>query len=133
MIYVLDTNICIYYIEGDYPEVRKRFCEHRPSEIRIPTIVLAELMVGAQESSDRDVGIRACNRFVAQFEFIDFTPECAAGYAAIRNDLRSRSLKMTQNDLIIAATAFAFGYTLVTNNVKDFSRVKGLRIENWTE
>ncbi len=133
MRYVLDTNICIYLIEKDYPILRANLAAHRPSEIRLPALVLAELMVGAQESAFRDKVIRATNAFVAQFEFIDFTPECAAGYAAIRNDLRSRSLKMNPNDLMIAATAFAYGHTLVTNNVKDFSRVEGLRIENWTE
>jgi len=131
--YALDTNICIYYLNGDYPQVRVHLHQYRPSEIRIPALVLAELMVGAERNPCRDDAVRATNAFVCQFEVIDFGKECAAAYAKIKADLMRRSLKMGPNDLMIAASALALGATLVTNNTKDFARVTGLTLENWTD
>jgi len=131
--YALDTNICIYYIDGSSWQVKEHLCRYSPSEIRIPAIVLAELMVGGTESAQREKVTRTVNAFVCQFEVIDFGKECAAAYGVIKADLVRHSLKMGPNDLMIAASALALGATLVTNNTKDFARVTGLTLENWTE
>ncbi|MCL2655616.1 MAG: type II toxin-antitoxin system VapC family toxin [Coriobacteriia bacterium] len=104
----------------------------RPSEIRIPALVLAELMVGGERNPCREDAVREVNAFACQFEVVDFGKECAAAYAKIKADLMQRSLKMGPNDLMIAASALAIGATLVTNNTKDFARVEGLALENWT-
>ena len=130
--YALDTNICVYLMTRTYPQVRERLRQHKPSEIRIPALVLAELMVGGTESAQREKVTRTVNAFACQFEVVDFGKECAAAYGAIKADLMQRSLKMGPNDLMIAASALAIGATLVTNNTKDFAHVEGLSLENWT-
>ncbi|MCL2882036.1 MAG: PIN domain-containing protein [Coriobacteriia bacterium] len=130
--YALDTNICIYLMSQGFPQLQAQLRLHKPSEIRIPAVVLAELMVGETESNQREKVTRAVNAFVCQFEVVDFGKECAAAYGTIKSDLMKHSLKMGPNDLMIAASALAIGATLVTNNTKDFARVDGLALENWT-
>ena len=112
--------------------MKERLRQHLPSEIRIPALVLAELMVGGADSAQREKVTRTVNAFVCQFEVVDFGKECAAAYAKIKAGLMQRSLKMGPNDLMIAASALAIGATLVTNNTKDFAHVEGLSLENWT-
>ncbi len=133
MTYFLDTNICIYALKGLYPKIQAHIESHVPSEIGIPSIVLAELYYGAAKSTVREKVNLSLQEFIAPLHIVAFDSRSAMAYGTIRAELESVGRVIGPNDLIVAATALGNGGTLVTHNVKEFSSVPGLRIEDWTE
>ena len=131
MTYFLDTNICIYALKGTYPQVKRHFTSHAPSEICIPAIVLAELYYGANKSAAQDKVMDTLRQFIAPIRIVDFDSRSAASYGDIRSKLESRGRPIGPNDLMIAATVLARGGTLVTHNTREFSAVPGLLLEDW--
>jgi tRNA(fMet)-specific endonuclease VapC len=132
MMYFLDTNICIYALKRTYPQVQQKIESHRPSEIFIPAIVIAELFYGAFKSRAREKTLEKLREFVAPFQKADFNSTSAISYGDIRSKLEAMGKPIGPNDLIIAATTLSNGGTLVTHNTKEFSAVPGLLIEDWT-
>jgi tRNA(fMet)-specific endonuclease VapC len=130
--YFLDTNTCIYFLNGRYPSILRKFEKISANEIMIPSIVLAELLYGAEKSEKKASNQRNLERFSAAFKIAGFDSEAAVHYSEIRASLESSGIPIRPNDLLIAAIVRAQNGILVTHNTKEFSRVPGLHIEDWT-
>ena len=133
MSYFLDTNMCIYFLKGTYPVLLPKILSLHPSEIIIPAVVKAELIYGAEKSLKRDENIRKITAFLLPFEIAPFGDSATFHYGKIRTSLEKSGMLIGPNDLFIAATVLAENGILVTNNIKEFSRIPGLRLENWIE
>ena len=133
MKYYLDTNTIIYFIKGKYPALVHHFANVPRQSILIPEIVAAEIEYGAQKSTDYKQTIARYKLFTDAFEKVAFTSKATVIYGKVRADLEKSGTPIGPNDLIIAATVMAEDGILVTHNVKEFSRIKGLQVEDWTE
>ena len=131
--YFLDTNTCIYFLNGKYESIKKKILATPPSEIAIPSIVKAELLLGAYKSKKRKTNIEKLEHFLEPFEIMPFFDLIAYIYAEIRNETEKEGKVVGPNDLLIASIVKFHEGVLVTNNVAEFKRIKGLRIENWAE
>ncbi len=131
--YYLDTNICVYFLNGKYPQVKDNIKKTNPIQIKIPSIVKAELLYGAEKSQNKEKNIDLVIKFLEPFEIRDFDDNSSVQYSKIRAMLESKGTIIGPNDYIIASTVLSNGGILITNNVEEFKRVKGLRIENWTK
>ena len=131
MKYMLDTNI-IAYAKNNRPEsVLKRIMQHRPEDICISSITLAELEYGVYNSARPSQNQLALMTFLASISVIPFDAEAAREYGIIRADLKKKGTLIGANDLLIAAHAKSLDITLVTNNTREFERVEVLKLENW--
>jgi tRNA(fMet)-specific endonuclease VapC len=131
MRFLLDTNICIYLIKNRPPEVLEKFRKLRPSEIALSTITLFELQYGAEKSNQRQRALFALERFLSPLSFVELDTAAAAEAAIIRARLEEKGTPIGPYDTLIAGVAKSKALTLVTNNVREFSRVEGLVVENW--
>ena len=131
MKYLLDTNIVSYIIRERPIEVLNKFRSITLNEISISSIVAAELWFGVAKSQHKSRNKTALEDFLSPITIIDFDSKAAAFYALIREDLESKGTIIGANDLLIAAHALSLNLTLVTNNMREFERVNGLKIENW--
>jgi tRNA(fMet)-specific endonuclease VapC len=126
---LLDTNILVYCLKGREP-VTSRVRAALPSEVAIPSVVALEIEYGTLKTSNpRRRAI--LSGLLANLQEVPFDLQAARGAARIRVDLEARGEIIGMLDLMIAGTARSRGATLVTNNVKEFSRVKGLRLADW--
>jgi tRNA(fMet)-specific endonuclease VapC len=130
-VYLLDTNACIRILNETSPPLIARVQRHDPSRLNLCTIVKAELLFGARRSERLAENLALLAAFFTPFRCLPFDDACAEEYATIRADLARAGTPIGPNDLIIAATARAHGFILVTHNVDEFGRVAGLRIEDW--
>ena len=128
--YMLDTNICIFAMKGRGAALEVRF-EAEADRLCISAVTLAELMHGVEKSAARHHNRRALESFGARVAILSFDPGAATAYGAMRSDLERRGLVIGPYDMMIAATALANGLTLVTHNRAEFSRVAGLKWEDW--
>ena len=133
MRYMLDTNICSYAIKHRPPQVLERLKEHEPSEICISAITYAELVHGVEKSAAVEKNRLALTLLLSNIEIIDFDSNAADEYGNIRAALEKAGTPIGPLDMMIAGHARSLSYTVVTNNVREFERVSGLRIENWAE
>jgi tRNA(fMet)-specific endonuclease VapC len=133
MTYFFDTNICIYLLKGVFPELGKRVLAAQPNRIKIPAMVAAELIYGAQKSERSAETMEKVKRFLKPLQIIPFDEEAAFFYGKVRASLEKAGNTIGFNDTIIAATVLAHNGTLVTNNSGEFSRISGLNLENWTQ
>lgn len=131
MIWLLDTNLCIGYLRGRSLAIRERFHAARPQDLVVCSVVKAELLYGAQRSHFPERNLASLRMFLAPLRSLAFDDECAERYAEIRVRLEKAGTLIGPNDLLIAAIARVHGATLVTHNVREFSRVEGLRLEDW--
>lgn len=132
MAWFLDTNACIMHLRGRHPQLSGRWRQHRAEDLAIPLTTYAELLVGAEKSSQPERVWRQIELLLEAHEIVELTEEVAEHYARLRAELETRGTVIGGNDLWIAATALAHGATLVTNNTGEFSRVPDLVIENWS-
>lgn len=127
---LLDTNTCIYIINRRPPDVFDRFAGRRFGEVGISSISGAELVCGvAKSGSPRNR--RALDKFLAPLEILPFDDAAMRCYGDLRVSLERHGTPIGGMDLLIAAHAIALDVTLVTNNEREFRRVKDLRVENW--
>ena len=131
MRWMLDTNTCIHIMKHHPPQVQARLRRIAIGEVGISAIVLAELRFGIQKSRRREENAAALADFLRYCLVLDWPQEASGVYAEIRDELELQGTPIGSNDLLIAAHASYLGCTLVTNNVQEFSRVKGLVIDNW--
>ncbi len=131
MNYILDTNVCIQLIKGRLPSIKEKAQSISNHQILIPAIVRYELFVGAYKSPDREKAIKTVRHFISSFQTIPLSDEIAEKGAEIRANLESLGTPIGPYDILIAATAISAALTLVTNNVKEFSRVPRLNLEDW--
>jgi len=132
MSYFLDTDICIYALKGLYPAIERHLRSLVPAEIKVPSIVKAELYYGAEKGQNPPRTLAAIERLLLPFEIVAFCGRSAESYSRIRSDLEQRGKPIGPNDLIIAATVAANDGVLVTHNIQEFRRIKGLRLADWT-
>ncbi len=133
MRYMLDTNICIYAIKHKPKQVFLKLQEHDPSEICISSVTYAELVHGVEKSQSIEKNRVALALLLANIEIMDFDSSAAECYGKIRADLEKAGKPIGPLDMMIAGHAKSLGYTVVTNNTKEFIRVIELKIENWAE
>lgn len=131
MRYMLDTNICIYSIKHKPESVFRRLQEHDPSEICISSVTYAELVHGVEKSQAVEKNRLALVLLLANIEILDFDTLAAEAYGKIRADLEKGGTPIGPLDMMIAGHAKSLDYCIVTNNTKEFSRVRGLKLENW--
>ena len=131
MIRLLDTNTCIYFLNRASERIVDRFKELSPSQIKLPSITVAELYYGAEKSKFKSRSRERVKRFVSTFEIVSFDEKACSAYAKIRYSLEPSGTPVGPMDLLIASIGLAHNFTLVTNNVMEFQRVKGLKLENW--
>ena len=132
MRYLIDTNICIYIMNKRPIEVINRFKEHQVGEIGISTITLSELQFGVSKSAYPQKNQVRLDEFTAPFEIAPYDEIAARAYGLIRNQLKKSGRPIGPLDMLIAAHAVGHGLILVTNNEKEFRRIKELTVENWT-
>ena len=131
MKFMLDTNICIYIIKRQPGSVLGRVESHPVGDIGISVITLAELEYGVSKSSKPARNRDALEQFVSSLEVAPFDRQATVAYGKIRALLEKKGDLIGSMDLLIAAHAVTLGIRLVTNNVREFKRVPGLRVENW--
>ena len=129
--YFVDTNTCIYFMNGKYPSVKDAFLSISPKEIKIPSVVKAELLLGAYKSQTREQTLKKVKSFLKPFEIVPFTDDMTDDYAEIRSELELSGKTIGANDYFIAATARSKKGILVTHNAGEFSRIINLEIEDW--
>lgn len=127
---MLDTNLCIRALRDRPPHVRERFTTEADS-LCISTIVLYELYAGAQLSARPEQNRAAVDDFVGRLSLLEFDDAASDHAAEIRADLTRKGQLIGGNDLLIAGHARSLGLKLITGNLKEFSRVEGLRCEDW--
>ena len=128
--YMLDTNIVIYVIKRRPVEVLQTFNQHA-GQMCISSITLAELYHGVEKSARPEHNLRQVEDFTSRLDVLEYTNKAAAHYGDIRANLERQGQTIGVNDLHIAGHARSEGLTLVSNNLKVFERVDGLRLENW--
>jgi tRNA(fMet)-specific endonuclease VapC len=133
MEYLLDTNICIYIIKKKPIAVFDRFKQLTIGSIGISSITLAELQYGIMKSSNPDKNREALDKFLTPIEILDFGYYATIEYGKIRAELERKGTPIGPLDMLIASHAKSLDLTLVTNNEKEFERIAGLKIENWTK
>lgn len=131
MNYLLDTNTCIQYLNGRSPNIKQRLEKTLAKEIVVCSIVKAELFFGAMKSVNPKRSFAKQKKFLDRFDSLPFDDQSAVIYGQIRAQLESQGTPIGPTDLLIAAIALANQATLVTHNTREFSRVTGLRIEDW--
>lgn len=131
MIYMLDTNVCIQFLRQRHAGVVQRVQSHQPSELRLCSIVVAELYYGSQRSAQAAANRAKVDAFVQPYLILPFDGDAAEAHARIRRHLETLGLPIGPYDSQIAAIALVHGLTLVTHNTAEFARVTGLRMEDW--
>ncbi|TQE98898.1 MAG: tRNA(fMet)-specific endonuclease VapC [Spiribacter salinus] len=129
--YMLDTNICIFTIKERPAGVHEAFKQHH-ERMCISTVTLMELIDGAEKSNNSHHNLRDVEGFTARLEVFEHDADAAAHTGQIRADLAKAGQPVGPYDQMIAGHARSMGLVLVTNNVREFDRAPGLRIDDWT-
>lgn len=130
--HVLDTNICIYLIKKQSERVLRHLEDKQPGDVGISAVTFGELDFGVKKSEQLERNARALVAFVAPLVILPFDDLAARSYGSVRADLERRGKPIGALDTMIAGHCLAIGATLVTNNMREFSKVRGLSLENWT-
>ena len=130
MMYLLDTNICIYVINHKPQQVFERFRQYQLGELAVSSITASELAFGVEKSgSERNK--QALKKFLSPLEILPYDEQAIWHYAQLHHDLQSKGQTIGSLDMLIAAHALALDVVLVTNNTKEFERIERLKLENW--
>jgi tRNA(fMet)-specific endonuclease VapC len=133
MSYFLDTNTCIYFLKNKSQNFLDKFSSINANDIKIPSVVAAELYYGALKSTKKDENLAKISKFIAIYDVISFDKKSAEIYGEIRKKLEKIGNIIGCNDLLIASTVLANNGILVTHNTKEFNRVENLIVEDWLE
>ncbi len=128
--YVLDTNTLIYFFKGK-GRVADRLLRETPADIAIPAVVIFELQTGIEKSTSQGKRIRQLSKLISAVKVIPFSTEEARASATIRAQLEKKGTPIGPYDVLIAGTALAHQAMLVSHNLSEFKRVKGLKTEDW--
>jgi tRNA(fMet)-specific endonuclease VapC len=131
-VYMLDTDTSSYIMKRSHQSILSRLQTVPVSEISISAITKSELMYGVEVSPRRQQDFMALEAYLKHVAVLDYPEEAAVHYGQIRAALKVAGKMIGANDLLIAAHARSLGLVLVTNNTREFDRVEGLRLENWT-
>lgn len=130
--FLLDTNICIYIRRKKPEEVLRRFRTLKPGEAALSVITFGELVYGAEKSAQHTAALELLRELAQLLPVLGLPEKAAETYGTIRAELERKGKMIGNNDLWIAAHAKAERLTLVTNNEREFRRVPGLKVQNWT-
>lgn len=133
MKYLLDSNICIYALNATHRSVLEKFREHGPDNLGVSAIVAAELAFGAENSQRQSASIKALELFLESVTVLSWEQSAIWQYSRIRKQLKDSGTPIGAMDLLIAGHAMDMDLTLVTNNTREFERIKGLKLENWAQ
>jgi len=128
--YMLDTNMVIYTIKNRPNQVRETFKQHQ-DQMCISAVTWGELIYGAEKSSHPERNLADIEQMAARLEITPFETLAAAHFGQLRAELYRIGKPIGPYDMMIAGHARSMGFILVTNNLKEFERVPGLRVENW--
>ena len=131
MIYMLDTDICIYVIKRKPLHVLERLESIQPDQLSMSAITFAELMNGAKKSQRVEANVSRLNALGEILEICSFDQQAAVAYGDVRSSLEKRGEVIGPHDLLIAAHALSLDRILITNNEREFKRVEGLKVDNW--
>lgn len=131
MRYLLDTNACIKYINGDSESVKLKLQSYKPEDILLCSIVKSELLYGVLKSTNKAKNREKLELFFAPFDSLSFDDPCGVIYSEIRAALEKKGSIIGAYDMQIAAIAIHHNLTLITHNTKEFSRIGDLKIEDW--
>lgn len=129
--FLLDTNTCVECLRDRNAGVVARFRSSKTDDLRLCSVVLAELKYGAYKSPMPAKNLALVEVFAAPLQSVPFDDQAADVYGQIRADLEGRGLPIGPNDTLIAAIAISNGLTLVTHNTAEFSRVNRLQLDDW--
>jgi tRNA(fMet)-specific endonuclease VapC len=130
--YVLDTDICSYLMKRAHPALIERVKAFAPRDLKISVITLFELEYGILRSDRRDPLRRVVGAFLQNVEVLVWTASAATAAGAARAELAAAGSPIGAYDLLIAGQVRSLDATLVTNNLRKFTRVPGLRVADWT-
>lgn len=130
--YLLDTNILVFMLRGKHPVLAKRLAGFEPGELSVSVCTVAELVHGCHKSSDPRRNYVALLEFLLPYAILDWKNRDVESYALIRAGLEKKGTPIGTIDTFIAAQAKSRGLTLVTNNVREFGRVSGIVVEDWS-
>lgn len=130
MKYLLDTNACIAILRSRTSPVAIRLAKEAPVNVAICSVVKSELYYGAHKSDRKEETLNKLALFLDGFQSVPFDDNSSKIYGRIRADLAARGEPIGPNDLMISAIALANDLTLVTHNLREFQRVKGLKLED---
>ena len=133
MKYLVDTNICIYIMNERPVGIIQRFKQFDLGDVGISTITISELQYGVAKSVNRKENKRRLEQFLAPLEILLYDEMAAEAYGDIRFHLEKYGQLIGPLDVLIAAHALSRNLILVTNNDREFKRIKNLRVENWTQ
>ncbi|MCL1984643.1 MAG: type II toxin-antitoxin system VapC family toxin [Methanomassiliicoccaceae archaeon] len=133
MTYYLDSNVIIDMLRKNDQKIMERFDSVLPKDVKIPAMVMAELIAGANRGQDAKIKMRPLNRYFEMIEIIPFDAKASEIYGRIWADPENKGKRIGTNDLMIAATVISRGGILVTSNTKEFSRIADLHTEDWRE
>ncbi len=133
MSYLIDTNICIYLMNQKPHHLIQKMKNFQVGDIVLSSITLAELQYGVSKSKNKENNQVRLNEFLVPFEILPFNERHTIVYGEIRSQLEKKGKIIGPLDLLIAAHALSEEFILITNNDKEFKRVKGLSVENWTK
>jgi tRNA(fMet)-specific endonuclease VapC len=131
MKYLLDSNVCVDYLTGRFPHVQRRIQARLPEDLCLSSIVVAELRYGADKSAKPRRNHQLLSVLTEEIPCRDFDTDAATRYGKLRASLERKGKPIGPNDMLIAAHALSLGLVLVTDNVGEFERVEGLKLENW--
>lgn len=132
MLHLLDTDTVIYILKRRPPDVAAHFERCSPEEVAISALSIAELMYGAEKSQHPVKARRAVERIANSLPVLPFDEGAARVYGKVRSHLEKLGTPIGALDALVGAHALSARATLVTNNVREFERIPGLRVENWT-
>lgn len=128
-----DTNICIFLIKKKNATLLENLKKKLNKDLFVSSLTVAELEFGIQKSEFKEKNKVALIEFLTIFNILSFSDKDAESYGIIRADLERKGNVIGSIDMLLAAQAIANNYIFVTNNTKEFKRIKALKIENWTQ
>jgi tRNA(fMet)-specific endonuclease VapC len=129
---MLDTDCCVYLLNHSNPKLKERILEHKATDFCVSIISAFELSYGLELSTKREENRRRLHHFLREFPSLPLDDDTIQAYATVRAELVRKGQMIGLMDLLIATHALSLELTVITNNVREFSRVRGLRCENWT-
>lgn len=129
--FLLDTNICIYAINGRHPMLSEKLLSIHPSEIFISSITVGEMEYGAAKSHWGERTKQIMHAFLANYDILPFTDQDAALFGAFRAQLESAGITVGVLDVMIAAQGVSNNLTVVTHNTREFIRIPGIKLDDW--
>ena len=130
--YLLDTNICIYFMKNSYPHLTDKILSCNPSDLLISSITVYELSYGAEKSNWGEKSRLNLALFLAPFTILPFTTDDAVAAGKIRSYLEKQGMPIGPYDIQIAAQGYTKNATVITHNTHEFERIPGLKVEDWT-